>query len=148
MIVEAIVVLISLVFIWQELRLNNRLARAANNQALVELSSPFNLQLIQDREMAELWAADAQQVDSFDRVDANRYKDLITWWLILHENIYYQWQNGLLDDVSYLPWERDLKGFVRAKNLERRWDGMKWAFQEAFAAHIDVMINTQTDDSS
>ena len=48
-IVEAVFVVISVYFIWRELRMNSKLTKAANNQSLVELSSPFNMQLIQDQ---------------------------------------------------------------------------------------------------
>ena len=54
-IIEAVFVIVSVWFIWRQLRESTRLARAANAQSLVELSSPLNLQLIQDPEMASLW---------------------------------------------------------------------------------------------
>jgi hypothetical protein len=37
-IVEAVFVVVSVLFIWQELRENTRLARSASTQAMVELS--------------------------------------------------------------------------------------------------------------
>ncbi|HIP72186.1 MAG TPA: hypothetical protein EYH05_12410 [Anaerolineae bacterium] len=59
-IVESIFVVISVIFIWRELRENTKLTKASNTQSLVELSSPFNLQLIQDRQMAEYWVQGAK----------------------------------------------------------------------------------------
>lgn len=51
---EAIFVILSVLFIWYELRQNRKLTRVANVQTLVELSSPLHMQLIQDRGMVEL----------------------------------------------------------------------------------------------
>ena len=88
-IVQGVFVIISIAFIWFQLRENTRLTRASNTQTLVDLSSPFNLQLIQDREMARLWVQGASNYDTLDEIDKYRYYSLIAWWLILHENIFY-----------------------------------------------------------
>lgn len=40
-VVEAIVVTISIIFIWKQLRQQTKLTRIANTQALVDISSPF-----------------------------------------------------------------------------------------------------------
>ena len=47
---------VSVLFLFRELRENNRLTRAANVQALVGLSGPFYMALVQDRQLAELCA--------------------------------------------------------------------------------------------
>ena len=91
---------LSAIFIWVQLRQQTQLARAANTQTLVELASPFNLQLIQDPKMAEYWVQGAAKYDSYSEVEKYRYKSLLIWWLILHENIYFQWEKGLLDDST------------------------------------------------
>jgi hypothetical protein len=54
-VVEAIVVAVSIIFIWKQLRQQTKLTRIANTQALVDISSPFNLELIKDPKMAALW---------------------------------------------------------------------------------------------
>jgi hypothetical protein len=43
-----------LILIWQ-VRKQSKLTRAANAQSLVEIASPFNLALVQDASIAELW---------------------------------------------------------------------------------------------
>ena len=139
-IIEAIFVVISVYFIWRELRENTKLTRAANNQSLVELSSPFNMQLIQDRQMAELWVSGAKKYAQMDDVDKYRYMCLVTWWLILHENIYYQQSKGLLDHSIYKAWENDLKQFVKEQKLWLRWDKVKDNYQPEFSNYINQLI--------
>jgi hypothetical protein len=135
-IIEAIFVMISVYFIWRELRENVKLTRASNNQALVEISSPFNMQLIQDRHMAEMWVSGAKKYAEMDDVDKYRYKSLLIWWLILHENIYYQYLGGLLDRSAYMAWDYDLDEFVHTHKLWFYWEEMKSNFQADFATHV------------
>lgn len=76
-IVEAAFVIVSVWFIWRQLREGTQLARAANAQSLVEISSPFNMQLIQDSEMAWLWVHGARELATMDEVKKYRYKSLV-----------------------------------------------------------------------
>ncbi|MBK8989371.1 MAG: hypothetical protein IPM39_25475 [Chloroflexi bacterium] len=145
-IIEALFVIISVVFIWRELRENTKLSRTANSQSLVELSSPFNMQLIQDRQMAELWVLGSEKYDNMDVVDKYRYKSLLVWWLILHENIFYQKQNDLLDSAIYAAWASDLKDFVKQQNLTRLWDELKGNFQSEFVERVTELIEEHKTD--
>jgi hypothetical protein len=140
-ITEAVFVIISVYFIWRELRENVKLTKAANNQSLVEISSPFNMQLIQDRQMAELWVSGTKKYPEMDEVDKYRYLSLLTWWLILQENIYYQHASGLLDGKAYSPWKNDLEEFVKGQKLWLYWDGMKSNYQAEFAAQVCQIAN-------
>jgi hypothetical protein len=135
-IVEAIFVMISVYFIWRELRENVKLTRASNNQSLVEISSPFNMQLIQDRQMAELWVSGAKKYTDMDDVDKYRYKSLLIWWLILHENIFYQYAENLLNRDTYMAWNADLDDFVNTQKLWLFWEDMKSNFQVDFSSHV------------
>ncbi len=138
--VQAIVVIVSIGFIWYQLRETTRLTRAANTQKLVELSSPFNLQLIENRELAQFWVQGGKNWSTMDEVDKYRYRSLVVWWLILHENIYYQWQKKLIDEETYTSWANDLKVFVVEQNLEQNWDEWKTPFQPSFQEHVHQLI--------
>ena len=140
-IIEAVFVIVSVWFIWRQLRESTRLARAANAQSLVELSSPFNLQLIQDPEMAWLWVHGARELAAMDEVKRYRYQSLLIWWLILHQNIYYQHRRRLLDNDTYSGWATDLRAFVKEQNLGRLWQELQPYFQGEFAAHVQQLID-------
>jgi hypothetical protein len=139
-IMGALSLVVSVWLLFRELRENNKLTRAANTQALVELSSPFFLGLIQDRNMAEIYLRGARALEEMDEVDRYRYKSLIVWWLVFHENIYYQWRNGLLDHHSYKPWANDLKTFIALQKIGPLWEEMKYLFQDEFAEHISEIL--------
>jgi hypothetical protein len=140
-IVQAVFLPVSLFFVWYQLRQQSRFTRATNAQSLVELSSPFNLQLIQDRKFAQLWVQGASGFEGMDEVDRYRFKSLLVWWLIHHENIFYQHAEKLVDDAVYIPWDEDLKEFVRIMNLKDHWPGLRGVFQAGFADHVDELIS-------
>lgn len=136
----SVVVGISVFFIWGQLRQQARLTRVANTQALVGLSSPFNMQLIQDRQTAELWVTGPRDYERMDEVDQYRYRMLLYWWLIFHENVFYQKQNDLLDEHIFASWAYDLEHFVGRQNLLAHWGDLRAGFQTEFATHIDGLL--------
>jgi len=147
-IITAIFVIISVWCIWRQLRESTRLTRSANAQALVEISAPFALGLAQDRSMAELWVRGAHDFMALDEVDQHRYRNLLTWWLILQENIYYQYQKRLLDADIYWAWDADLMKFVREQNLAFHWGEMKSNFLSEFALHVQALIDQRASGAS
>ncbi len=111
-IVQGILFVVSIVLVWYQLRENTKLVRAANTQKLVELSVPFNLRLAQD----------------------------LTWWLTLHENIYHQWRNKLIDEETFSSWTRDLEFYVKRQQLGNHWPDLNSFFESSFAQHVTVII--------
>ena len=136
----SIALVVSVLLLALELRESNRLIKAANTQALVSLSTPFNMGLIQDRKMAEFYVHGARQFASMDEIDRYRYKSLLIWWLIFHENIYYQWRQGLLDKHTFKPWTKDLKVFIVQQDLGVHWGLMHNLFQDEFSNFVAQLI--------
>jgi hypothetical protein len=138
----SLALVITVIILLRELRENNRLARAANTQALVSISTPFHLAMIQDRSIAELYLMPSKQLAERDEVDRWRHRALVIWWLIFHENVYYQWRQNLLDTRIFEPWARDLKSFVVSQELHVLWPDISKLFQSEFAAYVAEIMQT------
>jgi len=124
----------------REVRESFRLTRAANNQTMVGLASPFLIALVQDRQLADLAIRSAEDYDSLDAVDRRRYRTLLIFWLIFYENIYYQRRLRFLDRHAFLPWWNDLKHFIKEHNLSRHWEELQGLFQEEFAREVNTLV--------
>jgi hypothetical protein len=136
-IVGGISIPISGIFILYQLWRQTELARAASAQSLVELSSPFNLQLIQDEKMARCWVQGAKAYESEkDDVAKYRYRSLITWWLILHENIFFQRKKRQMDKSIYEAWHADLRRFLEDQCPPSIWNDIQGSYQEDFQNEV------------
>jgi hypothetical protein len=138
--IAALALVATVIILIREVRETNRLARASNAQTLVDISGPFYLSLMQDRQLAELYARSAREFDSLDAIDRQRYRSLLIWWLIFYENIFYQRRLGLLDKHTFRPWWRDLTLFLTEHNLARHWPGLHDLFQEEFASKVTEIL--------
>ncbi len=132
-----------LILIWQVWK-QSKLTRAANAQSLVEIASPFNLVLVQDPTVAELWRNGASKFPEMEPIQQERYMGMLNWWIMLHENIHNQWQKDLIDASVYKSWQRDLEYFLsRHRIIADRWPKLREYYEAAFADHVDVIIQQQ-----
>ena len=146
LIVQGFLFIVSIGLVWYQLRENTKLVRTANTQKLVELSTPFNLQLAQDRSLTQLWRQATQNFEELDDIDRDRYFSLLTWWLMLHENIYHQWRKKLIEEDTYISWTRDLEYFARRNQLGNHWPVMSSYYESSFADHVTDIILRQTKE--
>jgi hypothetical protein len=146
-IVQGIFVIVSIGFIWYQLRENTRLTKAANTQRLVEVSAPFYLQAIEDREVAKLWLLGTTEWNTLDEIDKRRYRLLLLWWLIFHENIYYQWKKKLIDEETYTTWAGDFEKYIAGQIPKQRWEDLlsSYSFQPAFVDHLHQLMRKQEE---
>ena len=135
-IAQAAFVVVSLLFIWRQLKQATHLARAANANALTNQAAEFNSLLFQNGELAELWYSYGRSPGELSRTDRLRYREMMTQWLIFHENIHHQWQAGLLDEEVYRPWKNDLSRTLANHNLERFIGDPDTLFSRKFSAHM------------
>ena len=142
-IVQGFLFIVSIGLVWYQLRQNTKLVRTSNTQKLVELFSPFNLLLAQDRALTELWRQATQHIDDLDEIDRERYFNLLTWWLMLHENMYHQWRKKLIDEDTYSSWTRDLEYYARRQQLGNHWTQLNTYFESSFAEHVTAIIARQ-----
>ena len=145
--IQGFLFIVSIGLVWYQLRENTKLVRTANTQKLVELFTPFNLQLAQDRSLSQLWRQATQHFDELDEIDKDRYFNLLTCWLMLHENIYHQWRKKLIEEDTYDSWTRDLEYFARRQQLGNYWPQMSSYYESSFAEHVTAIIFRQAKEA-
>jgi len=142
---QSVLVLISIFVIWYQLRQGIRLTKAANAQSLAEQAGSFNALLIQTSEVARIWYSYGKglEKEEFKGLAAKeRYRELLVQWLILHENIYYQHQGGLLDPVIYKSWAADLESTVAKHDLGVIVAPLEEVFCGDFGRHLVSLRKT------
>jgi len=146
-VVQGSLFVVSIGLLWYQLRENTKLVRTANTQKLVELSSPFYLQLAQDRALTQLWRQATQRFEDLDEIDKERYFNLLTCWLMLHENIYHQRRKKLIDEDTYISRTRDLEYFTRRQQLGNHWTQLSSYFESSFAEYVTTIIVRQAKEA-
>jgi hypothetical protein len=134
---------VGVILVLREMRATTRVTRANNAQTLVGIAGPFYTSLIQDRGVADLFLRGSRDYPSLDEIDQYRYRNLMIWWLIFHENVFYQRRLGLLDGRAFEAWSQDLGTFLREHKLSQHWGELEHLFQRAFAEKVRQLLAEQ-----
>lgn len=129
----------------EQMKQQTDLARVANTQALVSLSSPFNLELARDGKLADLWAKDWDGWNCLTPSKQEQYRNMIIWWLVFYENIFFQEKSKLLDQTIFNAWKEDIRSFVIERSVEKVWPSVKAKYHEDFVCFIDASIKEKKD---
>jgi len=130
--------LISLWFVYAELRDQSQVIKAGNAQALVELTHPSNLALAKDAELSKLWERGTTNYAGLTDDEKPRYRRLWTMYLNVLENAHFQRQMGLIDERFYATWENDLAR--NRKPLKEVWPDLKDLVSLEYAQHVDQIL--------
>lgn len=150
-VLQLLVVVCSAILIYNQLKQQAMLTRAANTQALVNLMSPLNLELARNGELAGLMLRGSKGFGkevTQEEVDEDRYTTMLASYLIFYENMYSQHEKKLLDDEIYAGWDKDLEAFVDKWSLEKYWDDWKQLYQPSFSEHVTGLVNAKKQSQS
>lgn len=90
-------VILSLLFVGYEVRQNTKVARAQARQALAELNQEWLVLQSQDPEFNRLWRTLWQAPADLTESEVSRGMFMMTMHLRRLENVYFQYQEGLID---------------------------------------------------
>jgi len=133
--------IVSLWFVYLELRHHTRVSMASNSQALVELTQPINLELAKNPELSILWERGLQAYDKLTPEEKPRYRRLWIMYLNVLENAYFQHNKKLIDDEFYAAWDHDLG--THNKALAKVWPELTNYFSKEFVEHVNDRLSAK-----
>ena len=137
---SAVAVPIAVVALIAPIRYQIKLTRVANAQKLAELAASLNLQFVQYEKIADYWTNGPNDFQTYSSVDKFRFISLLTWFLLLHETVFLQRSEGLLDTGTFGAWQSDLGTLISHSHLEIHWPSLRKMFHPKFAHHVDSLL--------
>ncbi len=136
-IIGTILVVVSLIYVAQQLRQNTKMARIAASEQGVKAELDLTEPIIGNREFAEVWAKGDQQFDSLDEPDRWRLlffeRRAIVWW----HYVYQLRQQGLYRDADW----QNVIGIIRAvccrQAIRESWSMFKDGFEKPFRDFLE-----------
>lgn len=132
-IIGAVVIVISLVYVGQELKENTAAIQASSLQSITNASSTSMLAVVDNGEFAEIRLRgdrDPSQLSESERLRYVLYQRQM--WLHF-QNIWTQWQLGVLNDDVWAGYERVICGDLVRTRAQKNW----WRDTHAYALSAD-----------
>jgi len=136
-IIGVILVIASLVYVAQQLRQNTEMARIAGSEQWVQRDFDLTGPILENRELAEVWAKGDRQFDTLDEPDKWRMlffeRRAIVWW----HHVYQLRQQGLYREADW----QGLKGIIRTvgrrQSVRESWSVFKDSFEKPFGDFLE-----------
>lgn len=142
---QTVLVVASLVFIGVQINQQVDLNRAANAHAFVALGQPIDLRL-SEHDMTKLWLKKKEAREVTDaEIQEDQFKTMLSNYLVFYENVYVQYESGLVDKKFFLLWDNAVRNFVLKYPIEAHWDETKGSYHETFRARVDEVLREKAN---
>ncbi len=138
-IVGAAAVVITLAYLAIQIRNGTRVARSATRQAIAEMSMSMGTDLVADKELTVALLKDfkSEELDEADwvRLLARNYIAMRHY-----ENIYYQYQTGMIEEDEWQGFRRNLKAMLQWRSAREYWKNESQYYSDAFRAEVQRIV--------
>ena len=145
--VGGVAVVITLVYLAVQIKQNTKVARAATRQAISESTENLGSDLINNREIAEIFVKhlsgnELSTVENL-RLQARCYRDMQHW-----ENIHYQYNEGLVSKDQWEGFRKNLSSLLAIDAYREYWEHESFHYSDAFQAEIASLLKEPRTEKS
>lgn len=137
-IVGASAVVMSLVYLASQIRIQNRESRAASVHQVIE-GYRSSIAALHEPEMAEVWVRAISDYDSLSESQRLRFVVYLTVALRSFEDAYFQWREGRLEAEIWQGLIAPLVDVKSTSAFERFWKIRRHHFRTDFADYLDTL---------
>ena len=146
-VVGVIAIVVSLIYVSIQIRQNTKVARAATRQAIADSTENLGNDLLNNGEIAEIFVKhingeELSAVESL-RLQARCYRDMQHW-----ENIYYQFDEGLVSPDQWLGFRKNLIALLGIAAYREYWDHEASHYSDNFRAEMTAIIDESNSASA
>jgi len=135
---SVLAVLAGLAFVGVEIRQNNRLARGQARQDLADATEEWIQTLTQDPEYFAVWDRAWIRCEELEGIDAGRASLMMLGLLRRQENVFFQYQEGLVDESALASYGagRDAPHF-QCPRFREFWETRSGTYHPEFVDFFD-----------
>lgn len=139
-VLASIGVIVSLVYVAIQLKLNSRTVGAANYQQNMGLISDVSGLISSDSELSDIYTRGMQSYEGLTENEKVRFNMLMTKFILpIQINIHLR-DRGLMDDVLYEGQIQSFLNMFDSPGMNEWWaDSTKW-FHQDFVRHMDILL--------
>jgi hypothetical protein len=139
--VSGLAVLVSLIYLGQQMRQNTKHTRALIQQGRATVSTDMPLRWAEDASLADIRSRGDDGDISFDRGQISRYSLLKTSMLWNYEDQFHQHRDGLLDDNRFAGTVRNIEINFQKPGMRVVWKQSRNIFGSDFQSFVNGILH-------
>lgn len=137
--VGALAVVISLIYLAQQMSQNTTSVRAASFNSMVQNSLRLLEHAFRDGEFADFLHRAEQDPESLTPAEKLRWDAYMTAAYRHFGNLIYQYRVGALDQQMWQSYERTLRDHLKSRSWGTWFDNHRYLFSDALQEQVDLM---------
>jgi len=137
-VVGAVAIIISLIYVGSEIRLNSLSAQNASAQAAIAMNQDLNVATF-DPEFAAIVDAGIADYSSLAGTQKRQFDGYLASTMNIWEFCFTSHEKGLMDDDIWEGWERYIQSQFRIESIRQYWFSARQGYGELFQAYADAL---------
>jgi hypothetical protein len=135
-VVESVAVLASLIYVAIQFRMNTKAIKGATYQNIVSSIAHIEARISEDKELARIFRVGCAGEPLLDPDEQIRFDHLISSLFNFGENMFYQYEHGLIDEDTWTTWHQSLIKYFEDPGVMKWWEVGGPAFRESFRKQL------------
>jgi hypothetical protein len=136
-IVGAVAVILTLGYLAVQIRQNTRAVRRSSHQSAVDAFVNVNLTLLQDSEITRIVNTGLQRPEELDANELTRFERWAGANQAHYQNLFYQYQDGIIEDELWKSYETTLREFVGTPGFTKYWERCRHRFSSSYQEFVE-----------
>ncbi|MBD2168528.1 hypothetical protein H6G04_29545 [Calothrix membranacea FACHB-236] len=137
-IIQAIAVIISLLYLARQVRDNTRATKSATYHSIINAFATLEALITQEEELANIYQNGLNNIEQLNKNQLNRFNKIIASYFNLYESLYYQYKNHILDEELWMGWCRYMHSQLEAPGIYRWWQSKSHLFNKSFRDYVNL----------
>jgi len=142
-IIQTVAVISGLIFVSVQLRDSRRIAKGAAYQGWLDTILQFFMALAQTEGLSELYWRGRRDIKALDDTEMSQFFYLCVTYFTLLENLYIQFDQGLIPKRVFLSWENSLIADMSSPGFVEYWRLEAGQYNSVFRAFVDRLLLEQ-----
>jgi len=148
-VIGAFAVLISLIYLSVQIRINTRSVRSSAYQAAISTISQIPVQIASDRELARITRIGfGGSLSDLDEDEHFRFTMLLTGLFRNFENFYFQYANEAMEEHLWQGMRTSMIGYENLPNVRAWWDARKLIYSPRFVEFLERQARIEASEQS
>ena len=136
-IVQALALIVSLVYAAIQIRDNTRAVKSQAYQSIITAYAEIEARIGQDSETATLYDIGCKYPDKLNDEEKVRFTQLMSSTFNFFENLHYQYKNALLEEGLWAGWCKLMIIKLKIPGIKKYWEDNGYIYSKDFRQYVD-----------
>ena len=137
--IAAVAVVVSLVYLAQQIQQNTKAVRASSYQEVANGISNFQTSLAENADLSHIYQKGIEDLSQLSPVDRVRFESIIGQLFVKYDVAVYFYRQNLIDELAIGPYNKFILLMLENPGVADWWEAAQFFYSESMRNYIDAL---------